>query len=713
MKKLIICEKPSLAMNVVGAIGNMKNNDGYFENNDYIVTFAFGHLLTLYDVDDYYNREKTKWNLEELPFIPKEFLFKIKNDSGVKKQFKIIKELIKRADVSEIVNCGDADREGEVIVNNIIYFLFNELNISKAITRLWLPEQTSETIKNALYELKPISNTQNLMNEGLARTYIDWTYGINLTRLLTLKSSSLFPVGRVLVPIVKFVYDRDMTIKNFVVRHYLDVDTYIQKDNENIKLIFKDFKFSDDSSESESEAKSLIAKLSGEKIIVDDVCVKDKVKQHPKLFSLDTLQNYMFKKYKISLADTLKYLQSLYEHGYVTYPRTNTEYLSSNQKDDIKLLIESFNDPYVGFIDKKSIFDDSKIESHSALTPTTKKPAALNELEELIYNTIKNRFCAVFCKEDTIINEVTTTFKFTNTEYKTKLNSFSIKQLGFLRYEPINEKILPIFVVGEMFIPKLAMVNRETTPPSKVTDADLNKFLKNPYKASEMPGEESIFEENSNEANDEALYKEILDGIEIGTVATRSGIIENAIKYEYLKKQKNSLSITDKGISLIENLNLLNIDMSVDKTVDVSKKLKKVFKNEYSINQLVQDISSELHNYISQNIEINTFDQTKEIIGICPKCGKNVLESQKSFYCEDYKNCNFSIWKNSKFFESIGLKKFTKSNMKNCLEKGYFIAKALKSKTGKEYDAKLIMELSNEYVNWKIVFDNENKNIET
>ena len=129
MKKLIICEKPSLAMNVVGAIGNMKNNDGYFENNDYIVTFAFGHLLTLYDVDDYYNREKTKWNLEELPFIPKEFLFKIKNDSGVKKQFKIIKELIKRADVSEIVNCGDADREGEVIINNIIYFLFNELNI--------------------------------------------------------------------------------------------------------------------------------------------------------------------------------------------------------------------------------------------------------------------------------------------------------------------------------------------------------------------------------------------------------------------------------------------------------------------------------------------------------------------------------------------------------------------------------------------------------
>lgn len=704
MKKLIICEKPSLAMNVVNAVGYMEKNDGYFENSNYVVTFAFGHLLSLYDIDDYYNREKTKWSLEELPFIPKEFLFKVKDDSGVKKQFKIIKQLIKRSDISEIVNCGDADREGEVIINNIIYFVFNELNITKPITRLWLPEQTLETIKRALQTMKSINETRNLMNEGLARTYIDWLYGINLTRYLTLKSASLFPVGRVLVPIVKFVYDRDMAITNFIPKHYLDIETIINKENENIKLIFKDFKFSDDSSESECEAKSLIDKLSNEKIIVEDVCVKDKVKQHPKLFSLDTLQNYMFKKYKMSLADTLKYLQSLYEHGYVTYPRTNTEYLSNNQKEDIKKLILSFNDSNLDFIDKKSIFDDSKIESHSALTPTIKHPSSLSENEELIYNTIKNRFCAVFCKEDTIINEVITTFKFTNSEYKAELNSSSIKQLGFLRYEPIDEKLLPNFKVGETFIPKLEIVNKETTPPLKATDADLNRFLKNPYKSADMPSEESILEENSDEANDELLYKEILDGIEIGTVATRSGIIENAIKYEYIKKQKNSLSITDKGINLIETLNKLNIDMSVDKTVEVSKKLKKVFKDEYSIDQLVKDISSEIHKYIDKDIQINTYNQQKDIIGICPKCGKNVIENQKSFYCEDYKNCNFSIWKKNKFFESIGLKNFTKSNMESCLENGYFEAKKLKSKSGKEYKARLIMEITDKYVNWKIEF---------
>lgn len=702
IKKIIICEKPSLAMNVVSAIGHMEKNDGYFENNNYVVTFAFGHLLVLYDIDDYFNREKTKWSLEELPYIPKEFLFKVKDDPGIKKQFKIIKQLIKRNDISEIVNCGDADREGEVIINNIIYFVFNELNISKPITRLWLPEQTLETIKNALQTMKSINETRNLMNEGLARTYIDWLYGINLTRYLSLKVASKFPVGRVLVPVVKYVYDRDMAIKNFVPKHYLDIDTIINKDNENIKLIFKDFKFSDDSMESECEAKSLIYKLSNEKILVEDVCAKDKVKQRPKLFSLDTLQNHMFKKYKISLADTLKSLQSLYEHGYVTYPRTNTEYLSNNQKDDIKKLIISFNDSNLDFIDKKSIFDDSKIESHSALTPTLKKPSSLSGNEELVYNTIKNRFCAVFCKEDAVINEVVTIFNFTNTEYNTKLSSSSIKQLGFLRYEPIDEKLLPDFEVGETFVPKLEIVNKETTPPTKATDADLNRFLKNPYKSSDMPGEDSILEENSNEANDELLYKEILDGIEIGTVATRSGIIENAIKYEYIKKYKNSLSISDKGISLIENLNKLNIDMSVDKTVDVSKKLKKVFKNEYAIDQLVKDISSEIHNYIDQDIQINAYVQEKESIGLCPKCGKNVIENQKSFYCEDYKNCNFSIWKKNKFFETIGLRNFTKSNMKSCLEKGYFQVKRLKSKTGKEYDAKLVMELTDKYVNWKI-----------
>lgn len=546
--------------------------------------------------------------------------------------------------------------------------------------------------------------TENLMQEGLARTYIDWLYGINLTRYITVPSKNLFPVGRVLVPIVKYIYDRDMAIKNFVPKNYLTIDTTIYKDYEEIDLIFKDLKFSDDSVESEREAKSLVARLQNEKIIVKEVDVKDIKKTRPKLFSLDTLQNYMFNKYKMSMADTLKHLQKLYEQGFVTYPRTNTEYLSNNQKEDIKKLIVSFNDSNIDFIDKKTVFDDSKIESHSALTPTLKKPTSLSEEENLIYNTIKNRFFAVFCKEDAIVTEVKSTFNFTNTSYETSMASKSIKQLGYLKYEPMAEKILPQFEKGELFTPKLEIKKKTTQPPAHATDADLNSFLKNPYKRTEVQGEESILEENSNEANDDLLYKDLLEGIEIGTVATRAGIIDNAIKYEYIKKSKNSLLITDKGIALINNLNKLKIDMSIDKTVEVSKKLKKVYKLEYSIVDLIQDISKELHQYIDHNVQIESYVATKEIIGKCPKCGRNVLENDKSFYCEDYRNCSFSVWKKNKFFDAIGLKNFTKANMKSCLEKGYFNAKGLKSKAGKEYNAKLVMITSDKYTNFKMEF---------
>lgn len=690
--KLIICEKPSLAMNVVKAIGNMNKNNGYFENNKYIVTFAFGHLLSLQDIDDYFDREKTKWNLEELPFIPNEFIFKLKDDAGVRKQFKIIKSLIKRNDVDEIINCGDADREGEVIINNIIYNVFQSENINKKITRLWLPEQTKETILKQLTDCKEISNTKNLYNEGLARTYIDWLYGINLTRYMTLQTKSLFPVGRVLVPVVKFIYDRDMLIKNFKPIDYYLISTGIYKDEEEIKVHFKDLKYEDTSEETKRKAENLISKLENEKVIVDNITKKDIVKTRPKLFSLDTLQNYLFKKNKFSLAETLKYVQSLYEKGYVTYPRTNTEYLAENEKKKVEEILKNLNDNSLIFFDKKSIFDDSKIESHSALIITTTIPTNFNnDNEKIVYETIFNRFRSVFCKNDAIIQETKIHLKLG--EYDTDLTGNSIKQEGYLKYEPIKDNILPNFLENEEYIPKLSLDINTTQPPKRVTEAELNNYLKNPLKKENM--------------NEEDEYKELLDGIEIGTVATRSGIIENAIKYQYIIKNKNNLFITEKGISLIENLDKLNIDMDVLKTVKISKKLKQIYKNTLNIDNLVSDVFGQLEQYIDKEKVIDSFKRKKEVIGTCPKCSKNILENDKSFYCEDYKNCNFSIWKKNKFFDSIGLKKFTKSNMQSCLEKGYFDAKNLISKKGKNYDAKLVMKITDKYVNWNIEFGGE------
>ena len=303
MKKVIIAEKPSLAMTIVQAIGgNFKKNDGYFENDKYVVTFGFGHLFQLYSIDDYFDREKTKWNLEELPFIPSRYKFKLIDDIGVKKQFETIKKLIDRNDISEIINCGDADREGEVIGRLIIE---NALEGQiKPIKRLWLPEQTHETIRYALKNLDDSSKYDLLYDEGLVRTCVDWIYGINLTRLLTCKAFKTLPVGRVLIPIVEVIYNRDMEIKNFIPKKYYQGEVDFEKDNNTIKFSIDELKF-----DTKEECIKAIAPLKEEKVIVKDIQIKEIKKQPKKLFSLDKLQNKLSKELKLSANDSLKIIQ--------------------------------------------------------------------------------------------------------------------------------------------------------------------------------------------------------------------------------------------------------------------------------------------------------------------------------------------------------------------------------------------------------------------
>ena len=236
MKKLIIAEKPSLAMNVVKALGKFEKNEGYFENDRYIISFAYGHLFKLKDINDYIG-QKILWSDIELPFIP-EFEFRLKKDKGIKEQFSILKKLIQRKDVDEIINCGDADREGQLIVDLII----KNSQVDKPVKRLWLPEQTEETIRKSINNLEDNFKYRNLHNEGLARTYIDWLLGINLTVLLTVKGSSLFKAGRVLIPIVKYIYDRDMKIKNFVPEKYY----ILESETNGIKLAIQNLKYRQD-----------------------------------------------------------------------------------------------------------------------------------------------------------------------------------------------------------------------------------------------------------------------------------------------------------------------------------------------------------------------------------------------------------------------------------------------------------------------------------
>ncbi len=687
---LIIAEKPSLARNIVAGIGTMKKMDGYFEDENYIITWAFGHLFTLYDIEDYSNEkiDNIKWNLNNIPCFPEKFMFSLKKDKnkqidkGILKQFNTIKSLCNRKDVEKIVNAGDSDREGEIIVRLCID---NALETKKELLRLWLPDQTPETVSQGLKEMKNETQYDNLANEGFARTYIDWLYGVNLTRYATLKTGTLLRVGRVIVPIVKAIYDRDRSIKEFVPDIYYGISSEAETNGEVIELNSKE-KF--DKNELE-KAKKLCEKYNQEKAIVTYKNSKRDVLAPGKLYSLTKLQNYLGKKYKMPMDKSLSIVQKLYEEGYLTYPRTNSEYLATNEKDKIKKIIENFsklNYP-VEFKDKKTIFDDSKIESHSALTPTYKIPdkSRLSNDENLVYTAVINRFIAVFCSEDCKIEK---------TEIKIQvggLEEFILKgnviiDKGWTKYDEYtkNDKILPNININDEVNISFEPKEKKKTPPKHYTIETLNNYLKNPFKDDKA----KVDDENEDDSED---YKAIFEGLELGTEATRTGIIENAINSKYIELKKDVYYILPGGEYLIESLLQMNINMDKYKTSTLGQGLKKVFRGELTISDVIELTKKEINEVFDKrnNNGINTDTGFfNDVVGICPLCGKNVVKTRYNYGCTGYKDgCNFKI--NFVICKRVISKNMAMDLLKN---KKTFKINGFKSKNNKDFSGYLVLD---------------------
>ena len=702
---LIIAEKPSLGRNIIAGIDEkMQKCDGYYIGENYIVSWAFGHLFSLADIEAYQPSSDGRWTMDNLPCFPPQFKFELRRDgtkkkvdAGVKKQFSIIKDLCNRADVDTIVNAGDADREGEIIVRLCVN---NALKTQKTQKRLWLPDQTPETVAKALLEMRDESEYDNLAGEGLARTYIDWLYGVNLTRYATIQTGKLLRVGRVIAPIVRAIYDRDMEIRNFKPEKYYVISSAEETNGEKVELTSK-LKFSADELERAADACAEYNSLGA--VVTDVQSKKDNIFPE-KLYSLTTLQNVLGEKYKMSMTDSLKIIQKLYEEGYLTYPRTNSEYLATAEKDKMKSIISNISKlgyP-VRFKDSKHIFDDSKIEAHSALTPTYKIPPKekLSPDESKVYSTVFRRFVAVFCAEECVAQKSEIKIQVGDKE-EFSLKGTVILEPGWTKYDDYTkkDKILPNLTVGENVNINFAPTEKQTTPPRHYTISTLNNYLKNPFKDDKARAKEL---EESGEVDDADDYKAIFEGLELGTEATRSGIIDNAKKSKYIELKKDVYTILPAGEYFIESLGRLSISMDKYKTSELGKALKKVYRGEMSVEESVRLAQEEIAEVFRKGSgsapQIVGVDTGKygDVVGKCPLCSREVVRGKFSYGCRGFdEGCNFRVGIN------ICRRDIPIAEVRRLLETGTTaMLDGFISKNGKRFDGRLVLKDGNAVFNF-------------
>lgn len=575
MKKLILAEKPSVARNIAEALGCKTKKDGYIEGEQYIATWAFGHLLTLYDCKDY-DEKLALWSFENFPYIPGEFKYKIKPDgknrnkidTGAKKQLGIIKDLINREDVEEIITATDYDREGETIA----LVIYDFLKVKKPIYRILINEWTPEEIKRGLVNLKTNKEMKPLQDAGLARQYTDWVIGINFTSVATMKycrgKRNLLNIGRVLMPTLKMVYDREMKIKNFKVEKYFELYAEFKAKKGTYKGKFfhgKTEKFNN--KESVKRLKSEIEKKTGKVI---EKKVENKKEYPPSLFNLTNLQGYITSKYNGWTADkVLKVAQQLYEKKYITYPRTSSTALEESLKDKVeKVLISvkkglSFEKEIV-FNTSKRIFNNEKVESHSAIIPTYVIPKGLSEDEEKVYDAIKNRFLSQFMiPAEYEHTEIITCVKGEKYDrlFSTKGKVMLVKGWLKLYKENTKDELLPyVDKDEEVEIIDIKIMEKKTKPPAHHTEKTLLKAM------------ETCGKNTGDSDKEEDVDSAVLNGYSIGTAATRAEII-NKLKYAgYIITKGKSLLITDKGIKLVDNFPIKEL-MDTDYTGRMEKYL--------------------------------------------------------------------------------------------------------------------------------------------
>ncbi len=593
MNKLLLAEKPSVARNIAEALGCKTRENGYLEGNGYIVTWAFGHLLTLFDCKDY-DPKLALWSFENFPYIPEEFKYKVKNqndnknaiDEGAKKQLEIIHELINREDIVEIISATDFDREGELIA----LLIFQYLKVNKPIYRILINEWTPTEIKKGLENLKPDEEMKWLQDAGVSRQLADWVIGINFTSIATMKytrgKGNILNIGRVLMPTLKMIYDREMQIKNFKVEESFELNATFKNESGSYKGKF--FHGKKDKFSNKESVERLKDEIQGKPGNIIEKSVEIKKENPPSLFNLSNLQGYVTSKYKGFTADkVLKVAQSLYEKKHITYPRTESTALEESIVDKAKNVLQvlkkdlNFKDEIIFSVSKK-VFNNEKVESHSAIIPTYIIPKNLNPDERIVYDAIKNRFISQFMPSAEYENtEIITSVLGDNYERLFSTKGKILKEKGWFKLYDENKKdeLLPSVEKGqEVKMVELKVTSKKSKPPAHHTEKTL-------LKAMETCGKNN----NSNEEDEKEEESEVLYGYSIGTAATRAETI-NKLKYAgYILAKGKSLLITEKGNKLIETFPLKEL-MDTDYTGILEKKLYDIEKGNFKKEDFLNDI---------------------------------------------------------------------------------------------------------------------------
>lgn len=698
MAVLVLAEKPSVSQAIAAALGVKGKKDGYIEGNGYIISWCVGHLVGLANADNYEARY-SRWAREDLPILPDPWKFTV--SPGTKKQFGIIKSLMGRADVTELVEATDAGREGELIFR----LVYREAGCRKPFKRLWISSMEDSAIRKGFENLAPGETYDALYEAALCRAKADWLVGINATRLFTtLYQGKTLNVGRVMTPTLALLTDREQAITGFQKEKFYTVD-----------LDCGGFCISSGRFKSRTDAEKLRKLCVGKDATVKLAERQEKTEKPPKLYDLTTLQREANRIYGYTAQQTLDYIQLLYEKKLATYPRTDSRYLTEDMAERLPALCRlvaaafPFASGFDGRVEAAQVVCNAKVSDHHAIIPT--KEAAKANLEELptgernILSLIAARLLCAVCPEKHIYADTAVVCTCAGVEFMAKGHTETAAgwkglEKAFqaaLKNRPEEEKaqpFLPEFSEGQAVAVKEAVLHEGTTsPPPRYT-------------------EDSLLSAMENAGAEEFAQIEDAERRGLGTPATRAGVIEKLVKGGFVERKKKLLVPTERGMELIKVLP--DSVKSASLTAEWEAALKEVERGECSPEDFMEGITgmvrSLVESYGDAPITGNALSASgREAVGKCPRCGKPVYEGKKSFFCSAYKDavpCGFALWKENPYFKSKR-KELTKKVVAALLKDGKVKMTGLYSeKKGIMYDATIVMEdTGGKYVNFRLEFD--------